>query len=120
MKEIEVKVLPAPVVFWFWVCGWFFFCDFSRLLIAVIWAGLWPSSLSGGMACRRARKVAGASFAVAEFPSPPAPLPLAGEGRKASHSASSLGWWKANTARERGVGSRPLVKRVSMAVDWLE
>jgi hypothetical protein len=55
---IEVKVLPEPVAIWIRARGRFSFRDFSRLLIAVIWAGQRPSSLSGGMCCSLARKVA--------------------------------------------------------------
>ena len=69
------------------------------------------SSSSGGMCCMRARKVLPRSMYSGN-------ASAACSKADSSHPARVSGRWKANTGRARGAGSSPLVKRVSMPVDW--
>src|SRR5450830_1866407 len=59
MKLMLVKVLPLPVAIWIRARGLLALSEASRLRMAIFCAGHRPSSISGGMACRRARKGAG-------------------------------------------------------------
>ncbi len=117
MALMAVKVLPLPVAIWIRARGLSAASEASRLRMAWIWAGqsFWSphSVMSSGMERRRRRNVSvgGASW------TPPVTGIVPCAGSPASQSASVAGWWKAKTGRERGSGSRPLVKRVSMPVD---
>lgn len=89
MNEMAVKVLPEPVAIWIRARGRFSFRECSRFWMAWTWAGQRPSVLSAGMDWRLPSKVPVLASAASK-PSPPAPLPLAGEGRlHAERSAST-------------------------------
>ena len=95
-----MKVLPEPVAIWMRARGRFSFSDFSRLWIAVICAGQRPSSLSGGMDCMRARKVAAAVHASLRVPL----LSGCAAGAVVQPFGQVSGLWKANTGARPGVG----------------
>jgi hypothetical protein len=84
VKLQAVKVLPAPVAIWMSERGRSAASEASRPVMASTWHWRRPVASSGGIFCSRARSVPG-SF---------------------SQACSVAGWWKANTRRERGVGSR--------------
>ena len=97
MEVMAVKVLPAPVAIWIRARGRSALNDSSRLVMAVILA-VAQADLAG---VERAGCGAGARAAMRSAPAIP---------------CSVSGRWKLNTSRERGLGSRPSVKRVMTPV----
>src|SRR3972149_10644043 len=94
MKVMAVKVFPEPVAIWINARGLFSLKDTSRLFMALIWHSRRPSVGREG----RSRS---------PFLSVFSPF---------NNSLKVSGLWKVNTGRERGFGSRKLVKWVIVPV----
>ena len=96
-----VYVLPDPVAIWISDLGRSCARDFSSSTIARVWAGHRAVESTSGRWCRRPRSVGATGFCVQSL----------------SQRANVSGRCTKNTSRLRAIGSRPLVKRVSMPVD---
>ncbi len=114
---MAVKVLPLPVAIWIRARGLF---GGEALLEVADGRDLGGPEL---LVAPLGDELGHAAQAAAEGAGGRGVVDAAGDGTvacaavAASQSASVAGWWKAKTGRERGSGSSPLVKCVSMPVD---